>query len=121
MTKKEELENLLASLRDIGNIEGLSIVSKDGLVISSLLDERFDGETLAAMVATMGGAAETVVGELKIGMPERIVVESQKGKLIAVEAGENAILVVLSSPNAPLGMLFIEAKKTAEKIKKLLK
>lgn len=121
MTKKEELEKLLVSLRDVGNIEGLSVVSKDGLIISSLLDERFDGETLGAMVATMGGAAETVVGELKMGTPERIVVESSKGKVIAVEAGKNAILVVISSPNAPLGMLFIEAKKTAGKITELLK
>lgn len=121
MTKKDELEKLLSSLKDIGNIEGLSVVSKDGLVISSLLDERFDGETLAAMVATMGGAAETVMGELKLGTPERIIVESPKGKVIAVEAGENAILVVLSSPNAQLGMIFMEAKKTAEKIRGLLK
>ncbi len=120
MTKKEQLDSLLADLRNSGGVEGAAVVSKDGLIIASLLDAGVDSDIFGAMSATMNGAAETAMGELKKGMPDRVLVEAAAGKLIAVGAGENSILVVLSAPSSSLGMLLVEMKKTAERVRELI-
>ena len=66
-TKKEQLTEILQSLRKIGDVQGSSVVSRDGLVVASDLSQDIDEETFAAMSAAMQGAAETAVSELKQG------------------------------------------------------
>ena len=48
-TKKENLVEILQSLRKIGDILGSSIISTDGLSVASDLGEGIDDETFAAM------------------------------------------------------------------------
>jgi predicted regulator of Ras-like GTPase activity (Roadblock/LC7/MglB family) len=72
------------------------------------------------MAATMLGAAETAATELGRGLPERIIVESQETKLIATGAGPKALLVVMTSPQAGLGLILIELGKAAEKTRAVL-
>jgi len=72
------------------------------------------------MSATMLGAAETATTELGKGIPDRVIVESDNGKLIAMGAGPKALLVVLTEPNAGLGLILVELEKAAEKIKKII-
>ncbi len=77
-TKKEQLTEILQSLRKIGDIQGSSVISTDGLVIASDLSRETDEETFAAMSAAMTGAAETAVQELKKSSADRVIVESKK-------------------------------------------
>ncbi|MDI6903439.1 MAG: hypothetical protein QMC77_06875 [Methanocellales archaeon] len=72
------------------------------------------------MSAAMLGAAETAVGELKNGIPYRIIVEFRDGKMIAAGAGPKALLVVMTPPEVSLGLILVEMEKAAEKVKELL-
>lgn len=120
MSIKEDLETVLAQLKRTGDVEASAVVSRDGLLMASDIPAGIYAETFAAMAATMLGAAETAVAELKKGIPERLIVESKEGKVIATGAGPKALLVVMTSPQAGLGLILVEMSKASEKIKVLL-
>jgi len=107
-------------LKNLGGIEACAIVSRDGLLMSSDMPDGIMGETFAAMSAIMLGAAETATTELDKGLPSRITVESQNGKLICMGAGSKALLVVMAKPDTGLGLILVEVEKIAAKIKELM-
>ncbi len=115
-TKKEKLTEILQNLRKMGDIQGSSVTSRDGLVIASDLSKDVDEETFAAMSAAMQGAAETAVSELKQGNLNQIIVDAVKGKIITISAGEKAILVILANPDINLGLILLETGKASGKI-----
>ncbi|HLB71629.1 MAG: roadblock/LC7 domain-containing protein [Candidatus Methanoperedens sp.] len=120
MTTVEMLEKILNDLKNIGGIEASAVASRDGLLIYSTVSGKLHAETFAAMSATMLGAAETATAELGKGIPERIIVESKDGKIITMGAGSKALLVVMTEPDAGLGLILIELAKASEKIKQVL-
>ena len=117
----ELLDRVLAELRKSGGVEACAAVSRDGLLIrsSSMQKEQY-AESFAAMSATMLGAAETASTELGKGVPNRVIVESSMGRLIAVGAGSKALLIVIVSPETGLGLILLELDKAAKKLKELL-
>lgn len=120
-TKNEKLITILKELRKVGDIEGSSVVSRDGLIIASDLLSDVDTKTFAAMSAAMTGAAETATSELKRGNPEQIIVNSKLGSIIATGAGKKAILVCLIKPKANLGLVLLNMNKESKKITRILK
>lgn len=120
MTTTELLEKILKDLKNTGGIEASAIASRDGLLIYSDVSKKLHAETFAAMSATMVGAAETATTELGKGIPIRIIVESKDSKIIATGAGQKALLLVMTRPDASLGLILIEVAKSSEKIKEIL-
>ena len=114
------LNKILLNLKQVGGINASSIVSRDGLLIVSNMKNESHAETFAAMSATMLGAAESATIELGKGIPERVIVESDHGKLIAMGAGPKALLVILAKPDAGLGLILVELEKSVGKIKKIM-
>ncbi|MDI6903823.1 MAG: roadblock/LC7 domain-containing protein [Methanocellales archaeon] len=76
-------------------------------------------ETFAAMSAAMLEAAEMVISELKKGVPDRIIMETKKGKAVVCGAGPKALLVVMISPGAMLSPTLAEMERATKKIKKI--
>ena len=120
-SKKEQLTEILQGLKKIGDIQGSSVISRDGLTVASDLSKETDEETFAAMSAAMQGAAETAVSELKQGNLNQIIVDAQKGKIITISAGEKAILVILGKQDINLGLALLEIGKSSGKIADTLK
>ncbi len=116
----ELVDKLLSDLKKEGGVEACAAVSRDGLLIRSSLQKEQFAESFAAMSATMLGAAETASTELGKGVPNRVIVESTLGRLIAVGAGPKALLVVIVNPDAGLGLILLDLDKTAKKLKELL-
>jgi predicted regulator of Ras-like GTPase activity (Roadblock/LC7/MglB family) len=117
----ELIDKILAELKKAGGVEACAAVSRDGLLIRSSLQKEKFAESFAAMSATMLGAAETASLELGNGVPNRVIVESSEGRLIAVGAGPKALLVVVVSKEAGLGLMLLELDKAAINLKELLK
>jgi len=99
------LEKVLTDLKTVGGVEAVAVASRDGLLLHSIMPVEQYAETFAAMSATMLGAAETAVTELDKGIPERVIVESEHGKLISIGAVPKCLLVVLTTQNAVLGLI----------------
>jgi len=114
------IEDVLSDLRKVGGINASAAVTRDGLLIASDVMGEIDAETFAAMTATMTGAAETAMSEVKAGDVRRVIVEGESGKMIAIGAGSNALLVVLTAPEAPLGLILLKIGEASRKIAKLL-
>ncbi len=120
MTTSEMLEKLLNDLKNTGGIEASAIASRDGLIICANVPQKKHAETFCAMSATMLGAAETATSELGKGIPDRLIVESKHGKIIVTGAGPKALLIVMTKPDASLGLILVEVAKTSEKVNRIL-
>jgi hypothetical protein len=119
-TTKELMEKVLKDISKAGDVEASAIVSRDGLLMASDIPREIHAETFAAMTATMLGAAETAIAELDRGVPDRVIVESKEAKVVAAGAGPKALLVVMTSPEAGLGLILVEMAKAGRKVKELL-
>jgi len=120
MSLKILIETTLHGLKKIGSIDASAVVTRDGLLVASDISSGVDAETFAAMSASMVGAAETAMIEVKGGNPDRVIVESETAKLISLGAGEKALLVVLTKRDAPLGLVLLRMGETARKISNLM-
>jgi predicted regulator of Ras-like GTPase activity (Roadblock/LC7/MglB family) len=120
MTTIEMLEKILKDINNIGGVETSAIASRDGLLICSTITNKQQVETFVAMSATMIGAAETATMELGKGIPDRIIVESKRGRIIGTGTGPKALLLVMTKPDASLGLVLIEMTKASERIKEIL-
>lgn len=105
MPAYEELEASLRKLHDSERLYASAVVSKDGFIILSNIPKKIHEETFAVMSATMIGAAETTMSELKKGPFRKIYVHSENGKIIATEAGPKAILVAVIDSDADIGKI----------------
>jgi len=120
-SKKEELLDVLKKLEDVGDIDGAAVITRDGLLVSSELPRDVDAETFAAMSATMFGAAETAVSELKKGSVKRVISEAQDCKLVAVDAGPSAVIVALVRAEANIGLVLVDIIKAANRTKEIMR
>lgn len=116
-TIKERLIWILEKFKNTVGADGAAVVTRDGLLVASNLSKSIDGETLAAMTATMVGAAETAMNELKKKETTRIIVESKDAKLISTGIGD-VIFACIINTNSNLGLVLLEMKKTSILIKR---
>jgi predicted regulator of Ras-like GTPase activity (Roadblock/LC7/MglB family) len=108
------MEEALRNLNKEMGVTGSAIVSKDGLVIASALDQ--DEESVAGMAASVFQSAATTSGIMAIGAISMITLESDRGKAFMIDLPD-AFLIVLTNSEVNLGRLRIEIRKAAGQIK----
>jgi predicted regulator of Ras-like GTPase activity (Roadblock/LC7/MglB family) len=120
-TRGDTLEGVLNELQgSIPEIEAAAIVSVEGLPIVSALPTDVDEAKVAAMTAAILTLGERAAIELSKGNLEQVNVKGSDGWLIVVQAGMNACITVSTTANAKLGLIFLDMKRAAEKIAKLI-
>ncbi len=112
------LHNFVSST---GEVQGAALVSPDGLPLASSLPMNMDEERTAAMSAAMLSLGERIGQELSRGAIDRIYVEGDKGYGILIGCGEDAVLLVLASQVAKLGLLMLEIKRAVAELKAALR
>lgn len=115
-------ENVIADLLRVDGVKGVAIVSKDGLLIEGQASDRsIDVESVSAMVATIYGTSLSVSKEVfNEEAIDMMTLESPRGKIITVDAGENAVLTVLTESKVNLGLVRIYLKRNAQKVASIL-
>jgi predicted regulator of Ras-like GTPase activity (Roadblock/LC7/MglB family) len=116
----DQLDKVLMDLKNIGGVEASAAASRDGLLLNAKMPTEHYTETVAAMSATMLCAAETAITELGKDLPMRVIVELKHGKIIAAGAGSQAFLILVTSPDAGLGLIVVELEKASKKVKEFL-
>jgi len=109
-------------LKDLGRINGVSgslVVGKDGLVIESNVPPEIDSELVGAMASAVFGTAERSAEEMKHEPLQQVMIEGNRGKTLMVDTGEG-ILVVITEIDINLGLIRIEMRRSAERVKDLL-
>ncbi len=121
-TKSESLRIALENLGNVGGIKASAVISADGLPMVSLMPQDVDPNNFAAMLASMVGAAETALKSLgSKNILDRVTAESRDIRVVAVKAGEDAILTIMIDPTTNYGLILLEAKRTSDQIAKIMK
>jgi len=116
-----KLQPILKELNSTSeHIEASAVMSRDGLSVASVLGEGVDADRLGAMCAALLGLADTTAKELNRGALRQVLIHGTNGYMLVTHVGEKAVLAVASKPGTNLGMVFVEAKKTAAKIAEIV-
>lgn len=117
-------EMLTAVLSDLNgtsaDIEASAVISTDGLMMAALLPAGMDEDRVGAMSAAMLSLGNRTSEELSRGSLEQVLVKGQHGYVLMTHAGEDAVLSVLAKPNARLGLIFLDVKRAAQAVMKLI-
>ncbi len=113
----ERLRNLQASSPDI---EASAVVSVDGLTIASALPQGVEEDRVSAMSAAMLSLGERIASELGRGNLDQVYIKGGDGFVVLMSVGEDAVLTALAREQAKLGLIFLDMKRTADDLSKLI-
>ncbi|MFN3928925.1 MAG: roadblock/LC7 domain-containing protein [Thermoflexus sp.] len=113
----ERLKELQASTPDI---EASAVVSLDGLIIASALPADVEEDRVSAMSAAMLSLGERIASELGRGTLDQVYIRGERGYVVLMAVGEEAVLTVLARPQAKLGLLFLDMRRAAEDLARIL-
>lgn len=120
-SRAEQMQDVLRGLRAASpDIIGSAIVNIDGFIIASVLPSEIDEELVSGMAAAMLGVGERISTELMASNMEQTYVRSEKGYVILNAVGEDSVLIVLTTKEAKLGLVFIEIKRRSKELSKLV-
>lgn len=109
------LQSILSDLNATSAaIQASAIVSIDGIVLASVLPENMDADRAGAMSAAMLALGSRTAKELERGKLEQVMIKTAKGYTLMVGAGTDAMLTVITSTDAKLGLIFLAVRRTAE-------
>ena len=113
----ERLRDMQASTPDI---EASAVVSVDGLIMASSLPAGVEEDRVSAMSAAMLSLGERIAGELGRGVLDQVYIRGENGYVLLTAVGEEAVLTVLAPAQAKLGLLFLDMRRAAEELAKIV-
>ena len=113
----ERLRSMQAAAPDI---EASAIVSVDGLIMASALQQGVEEDRVSAMSAAMLSLGERISSELGRRGLEQVYITGDKGSIVLTSVGQEAVLTARARQEAKLGLIFLEMRRAAEDIVKLV-
>jgi predicted regulator of Ras-like GTPase activity (Roadblock/LC7/MglB family) len=119
--RSDMLNSILSELNgSTADIEASAVLSTDGLMMAALLPASMDEDRVGAMSAAMLSLGDRTAKELARGGLEQVLIKGDRGYVLMTHAGHEAVLTVLAKPNARLGLIFLDVKRAAESISKII-
>jgi predicted regulator of Ras-like GTPase activity (Roadblock/LC7/MglB family) len=120
-TRTDEMVKLIKELQmTTPDVEASAVVSVDGLIIASALPADVEEDRVSAMSAAMLSLGERIASELRRGVLDQVFVRGEEGYVLLMSVGEEAVLTALARKNAKLGLVFLDMKRTASELLRLL-
>ena len=113
----DRLRTMQASAPDI---EASAVVSVDGLIMASALQQGAEEDRVSAMSAAMLSLGERIAQELGRGSLEQVYIKGDKGFIVLISVGQEAVLTALARQEGKLGLVFLEMRRAAEDLVKLV-
>ena len=121
---RSRTEQMVARLKDLQvstpDVEASALVSVDGLIIASALPPDVEEDRVSAMSAAMLSLGERIASELGRGVLDQVYVRGANGYVILSAVGEEAVLTVLARKDAKLGLVFLDMRRAAEDLARLI-
>ncbi|MEF3193935.1 MAG: roadblock/LC7 domain-containing protein [Halothiobacillaceae bacterium] len=119
--RADMLTSILSELNgSSADIEASAVVSTDGLMMAALLPAGTDEDRVGAMSAALLSLGDRTAKELARGTLEQVLIKGDKGYILMTHAGEDAVLTVLAKPQSKLGLIFLDVKRAAEAVTKVI-
>ena len=119
--QNQELRRILKLLNSHSDqIVASAVITTDGLIKAEQLGSDIDHDRFGAMCASLlslskRAALDSACGELKL-----VLIEGEEGSMLVIQIGHKGVLALATKPKAQLGMIFVEARKTAANIASIL-
>ena len=102
------------------DIVASAVVSVDGLIMASALPADVEEDRVSAMSAAMLSLGDRISGELGRGTLEQVYIRGDGGYVILTAVGEEAVLTALARQEAKLGLIFLEMRRAAEDLTRVV-
>lgn len=120
-SRTELMVNRLRSMQIASpDIEGSAVVSVDGLIMASALPSGSEEDRVSAMSAAMLSLGERIAKELGRGILDQVYIRGAGGFVLLTAVGEEAVLTALAREEAKLGLIFLEMRRAAQDLEKLV-
>ncbi|MHA1728823.1 MAG: roadblock/LC7 domain-containing protein [Promethearchaeota archaeon] len=114
---EEQLNFILKSLmKDVEGVLSVALVSREGLIVNSILEESVSPMHIAAMSAIILSTCERVLMELMKGDLDVCIIQGTEGKFIVMECGEDFILVCVLEDDARMDIAFTKMRSSVNRI-----
>ncbi len=117
-------EMMVNRLRDMQaaspDIEASAVVSVDGLIMASALPTEVEEDRVSAMSAAMLSLGERIASELGRGGLEQVYIRGGHGYVILTAVGQEAVLTALAREQSKLGLIFLEMRRAAEDLTRMV-
>lgn len=121
MSRVDNLNRILRGLQTGSpDVEASALISEDGLMIASALPQHVDDTRVAGMSATLSSLGARAASELERGTVQEVLVRGENGYAVMLAAGSGTLLLALASKQAKLGLLFLDMRRAADDIRKVL-
>jgi predicted regulator of Ras-like GTPase activity (Roadblock/LC7/MglB family) len=121
---KSRTELMVDRLRDLQagtpDVEASAVVSVDGLIMASSLPSGIEEDRVSAMSAAMLSLGERIASELGRGVLDQVYIHGNGGYVILMAVGDEAVLTSLAREGAKLGLIFLDMRRAAEDLEKLV-
>ncbi|NLE50014.1 MAG: hypothetical protein GX613_01290 [Chloroflexi bacterium] len=121
---KSRTELMVDRLRELQSgapdITASAVVSVDGLIMASALPSGAEEDRVSAMSAAMLSLGERIATELGRGTLDQVYIRGGDGFVILMSIGEEAVLTTLVRESAKLGLVFLDMRRAADDLEKLV-
>lgn len=117
---EEMVKHLKTMQMNTPDIEASAVVSVDGLIMASALPADVEEDRVSAMSAAMLSLGERIATELRRGQLDQVFVRGENGFVLLTSIGEEAVLTALAHSKAKLGLVFLDMKRTANELVRLV-
>ncbi len=114
----EVIREIVAALTKISGVLGALLTSQDGMTIAAELSEGLNDSRVSAMAAEVGRTTDESLDRIGHGPMGYAMFDAERGKMFLSNAGKG-FLVVLADHSVNLGLLRLEMRTAAEKIRAL--
>jgi len=112
------MEQILTEINKTPDVLGSCVVAEDGIVIASDLNSQLDGEMIGALISSIIRASKAVIEKMDYGELKGFLLEAEKNKLFFARC-KFGFLVIITSPEANLGLIRVELKNAVKKMEGL--
>jgi uncharacterized protein len=121
VTRLSDLTKILKNLQSRSpGVEASALISEDGLVLASALSPELDDIRVGGMTATLLSLGTRAAAELHRGEVHEVIVRGDNGYAVMVNAGSGTLLLVLTSVDTKLGLIFFDMREAIKGIAKIL-
>jgi predicted regulator of Ras-like GTPase activity (Roadblock/LC7/MglB family) len=109
-------KQVLNNLTQVDGIIAAVLIGNDGFVIETAGESQMDIEALGALATKALSTYAAMGKELNIGSVTQIMAEFQRSMVMAATIGEDAVLAVVTVPNANLGNIRFQVKRYSREL-----
>jgi hypothetical protein len=88
--------------------------------MASALQQGAEEDRVSAMSAAMLSLGERISAELGRAGLEQVYIKGDRGFIMLISVGDEAVLTAMARPEGKLGLVFLEMRRAAEELVKLV-